>query len=596
MSSPTKILNNFVLNVATINGSGSQSANQVLVKSLFRMGLPVGAKNLFPSNIAGLPTWFTIRVSKDGFVSRQLSNDIVVALTPSTVQKDLASLRPGGIFIYPKETKNLTAREDIKMLPVPFRELSSKATDSVKMKKLLVNMIYVGLLAECLEIPDSILTQVVRDQFKTKQTVFEANLKAVEVGREYAREASLKSQFQFSVQAQKGGNDGKILMDGNSASALGLVYGGCGLLAWYPITPSSSVAESFQKFALQSRLDSHEKTNFAVVQAEDELAAINMVIGAGWAGTRAVTPTSGPGLSLMAEAAGLSYFAEIPAVIWNVQRAGPSTGLPTRTLQGDLRSARHLSHGDIEHIVLLPGTLNECFEFGKTALDLAEQFQTLVIVLSDLDLGMNLSIDKEFQPSSEPLERGKVYTAEKLNEIENYGRYRDIDRDGVPYRTLPGTAHANAAYFTRGTSHTETSAYSEDNDNFRELLTRLKLKFETVRKHLPAPIVQINPQAKLGIISFGSSEAAVEESRFLMKNKIETSSLRIRALPFQKEVEDFISSHEKVVVVEQNRDAQLANLLRSEYPRLAHKIASVTNYDGLPLAAETVVSQMEAFL
>ncbi len=340
------------------------------------------------------------------------------------------------------------------------------------------------------------------------------------------------------------------------------------------------------------------KNRFAIVQAEDELSAINMVIGAGWAGARAVTPTSGPGLSLMAEAAGLAYFAEIPAVIWDVQRAGPSTGLPTRTLQGDLRSARNLSHGDAEHILLLPGTLNECFEFGQTALDLAEQFQTLVIVLSDLDLGMNLSIDKEFQVSNRPLQRGKVLNAEQLMEKSaqgrEFGRYRDVDGDAVPYRTLPATPHAQAAYFTRGTAHTETSAYSEDHDNFRELLMRLKRKFENLRTHLPKPIVDKNSKAQIGLIAFGSSEAAIAETRSLLKT--ETSYMRIRSLPFQDEVRDYIAAHDRVVVIEQNRDGQLAGLLRSDFPALAHKITSVTHFDGLPLAAEIVVAKMEAML
>ncbi len=591
-------LNNFVLSVATVNGSGSQSANQVLVRSLFRMGLPVGAKNLFPSNIAGLPTWFTIRVSKDGYVARQVANDILVALTPATLQKDLVSLKPGGIFMYPKETKEPPHRADVKMLPIPFRELSSKATDSVKMRKLLVNMIYVGVLAECLDIPDNILSGVIQDQFKSKASVVEANMKAITVGREYAREAAIKEFVPYRVQSVPKGNDGKILMDGNSASALGLMYGGCSFMAWYPITPSSSVAESFQKYSGESRVDFEMKNRFAIVQAEDELSAINMVIGAGWAGARAVTPTSGPGLSLMAEGAGLAYFAEIPAVIWDVQRAGPSTGLPTRTLQGDLRSARNLSHGDAEHILLLPGTLSECFEFGQTALDLAEQFQTLVIVLSDLDLGMNLSIDKEFQVSNRPLQRGKVLNAEQLMEKSaqgrEFGRYRDVDGDAVPYRTLPATPHAQAAYFTRGTAHTETSAYSEDHDNFRELLMRLKRKFENLRTHLPKPIVDKNPKAQIGLIAFGSSEAAIAETRSLLKT--ETSYMRIRSLPFQDEVRDYIAAHDRVVVIEQNRDGQLAGLLRSDFPALAHKITSVTHFDGLPLAAEIVVAKMEAML
>jgi 2-oxoglutarate/2-oxoacid ferredoxin oxidoreductase subunit alpha len=586
--------NNFALTVATINGSGSQSSNQILARSLFRMGLPVGAKNLFPSNIAGLATWFTIRVSPEGFTARKKLNDIVVALNPATALQDLQSLKPGGVFITATDLKVQHERTDIIHFAIPFKDLSLKATEVAKMRKLLVNMLYVGVLAELFEIPNSVVEGVIADQFKNKESVVALNTNTVSLGREYVRENNLKEKFIYRVQEIKDANKNKILIDGNSASALGLVDGGCTFFSWYPITPSSSVAESFIHYARKTRTASDNTNNFAVIQAEDELSAINMVIGAGWAGARAITATSGPGLSLMAEAAGLSYFAEIPAVIWNVQRAGPSTGLPTRTMQGDLLAASRLSHGDTEHVVLLPGSIEECFEFGQTCFDLAERLQTLVIVLSDLDLGMNLWISNWLKPGQRPYDRGKVLNAEQLNQLETFARYKDTDGDGITYRTLPGTPHAKAAYFTRGTAHTETSAYSEDPANFEKLLTRLKKKFVTARDLVPKPIIEMAKSPANAIISFGSSEAAVQEGRYYLSKieKIETSHMRVRALPLQTEIQSFIESHETIYVVEQNRDGQMAILLRNEWPKLAHKFVSITNYDGLPLTAEDVTNKI----
>lgn len=590
--------NNFTLTVATVNGSGSQSSNQVLARALFRMGLPVGAKNLFPSNIAGLPTWFTIRVSPEGFTARKKQNDIVVALNPATLAEDIKSLRSGGLLIVAEDSLKILvdSRPDVACLAIPFKELSQKATEVARLRKMLINMIYVGIVSELLEIPESVVNAVVGDQFRDKAAVIEVNQNAIRIGREYFKSENLRQKlpqnFLHRAEARPGQNGEHILIDGNSAAGLGLLDGGCTFLSWYPITPSSSVAESFIRYSELARAESSGPKRAAIIQAEDELSAINMVIGAGWAGSRAVTATSGPGLSLMAEAAGLAYFAEIPAVIWNVQRAGPSTGLPTRTMQADLLSAFRLSHGDTEHIILLPGTIEECFLMGQVAFDLAERFQTLVIVLSDLDLGMNLWISKKFVSGEKPYDRGKVLSAHDLNSLESFARYRDTDGDGIPYRTLPGTAHSKAAYFTRGTAHTETSAYSEDPANFERLLARLKRKFLTARAAVPKAEVVTTPSAQIGLISFGSSDPAVSEARAQFTGS--TSHLRLRALPLQEEVRSFIQAHEKIAVVEQNRDGQLAQILRAEWPDLAHKISSITVYDGLPITAEDVVKGLEA--
>ncbi len=587
--------NDFVIHIGTVNGSGSQSANTLLVKSLFRMGLPVGAKNLFPSNIAGLPTWFTIRVQPKGFTARSSENDIVVAMNPASLAEDLKSVKPDGLMLVNDEIKmDLSSlRPDVKILKIPFKKLVEPTSDSVKLKKLLTNVVYVGLLAELMGIDQDVLESVVHDQFQGKEHVIENNLKAIAVGREYAKELATQMEFPIRVQKIPGANNRKILIDGNSAAALGLTFGGCSFAAWYPITPSSSLIEGFMQYADQFRRDENGNPSYAVVQAEDELASICMVIGAAWAGCRAVTATSGPGLSLMGEAAGLAYYAEVPAVIWDVQRVGPSTGLPTRTMQGDLRSAAHLSHGDVEHIVLLPGDPKECFEFGQTAFDLAERFNTLVIVLSDLDLGMNFHICDEFETPTKPFDRGKVLNREQLDQVERFGRYLDVDKDGITYRTLPGTEHPKAAYFTRGTGHDEMAGYSENNEVYKKNLNRLKKKFETARTFVPKPSVDLGEDAQIGIIAFGSSHAAMDEARDqLAKEGLKTSYLRLRALPFSAEVEDFLKAHKRVYVVEQNRDAQLLGLIRNDSPRLSDKLNSVLQYDGLPLEAKVVSSQI----
>jgi len=588
-----KKTNDFVISVGTVNGSGSQSANNILVRSLFHMGLPVMGKNLFPSNIAGLPTWFSIRISEKGHLSRKDTIDIALGMNLATLIKDQQNLRPGGVFIYNSDLKVplFKEREDLVCIPIPFRKIVDDVTDSVKLKKLLTNMVYVGLLGELINLDFQIVKETIEKTFSDKPQVIESNFKAVEAGWNYAKQNLDSKNFPFKVQNMPDGNRNKILIDGNTASGLGLVFGGCTFLSWYPITPSSSVAEQFQRYAEKLRKDENGLNKFAIVQSEDELSAISMVLGASWAGARAVTPTSGPGLSLMAEAAGLSYFAEVPAVIWDVQRAGPSTGLPTRTLQGDLTSAVYLSHGDTKHVVLLPGHPEECFEFGQTCFDLAERLQTLVIVLSDLDLGMNFWISDTFKYPERPYDRGKVYNEEDLSKLQDYARYRDVDDDGIGYRTLPGTAHRKAAFFTRGTGHDEKSAYSEDNENFKNLLDRINKKYQTAKNLVPVPIIK--GTGPTGLLGFGSSDPALLETQSLLTEMgVSSSYLRLRARPLTESVREFIEKNHKTYIVEQNRDAQLYNLLLSEWPHLYSKIKSITQYDGLPLSADFVMKNI----
>lgn len=586
--------NDFVITVATANGSGSQSSNNILVRSLFRMGIPVGGKNLFPSNIQGLPTWFTIRANEQGFTARKKLSDVVVCMNPATAVEDFKLVRPGGIVILSTEIKiaEPMPRTDVTVVKIPFKEIVQPVSDSVKLRKLLINMLYVGVLAELLKIPSEAMDETIDHQFGKKGSVIETNKKAIAAGREYAKNNLAGLNFPFKAEARPGQNSGKVLIDGNTAGAMGLVFGGCTFVSWYPITPSSSVVESFIELAEKYRVKDG-KRDFAVVQAEDELAAAGMVIGAGWAGARAMTATSGPGVSLMAETAGLAYYAEIPAVIWDVQRVGPSTGLPTRTMQGDLLSAYYLSHGDTKHVVLLPGSAQECFEFGQISLDLAEELQTLVLVLSDLDLGMNLHIAPKFGYPSKPVRRGKVLSKEQLDQRGGFQRYKDLDGDGIGYRTVTGVGHAQGAYFTRGTGHDEASAYSEKPEVYKANVERLTRKFQTAAKKVPQPFIDQRAGAKVGLISFGSSGDAMTEARAILKaDGLETSHLVLKALPFSPQFEEFLKNHQRVYVVEQNRDGQLATIMRAELPQYWSKCHSVLHYDGMPLDAETVVDQI----
>jgi len=584
-------VNDIVIRIATPNGSGSQSANNILMRSIFTMGIPVNSKNLFPSNIQGLPTWFTIRVSDHGWQCARNRTDLCIAMNPQTAAEDIAELQPGSMLIVREALKHLVTRDDLTVFVVPFNKIVNTVCEETRLRKMVINMIYVGVVAYLLGIEMDEVRAAVSWQFSKKAKAAELNTRAAEAGYEYA-EQNLPRQSGFALQRSTRAN-GKILIEGNQASALGMVFGGVTVAAWYPITPSSSVCEYLIGFLDKYRREENGKNTYAVVQAEDELAALGMVLGAGWAGARAFTATSGPGISLMAEMAGLSYFAEVPAVVIDVQRMGPSTGLPTRTCQGDIAKAYMLSHGDCKHILLIPGSVRECYEFSMEALELAEKFQTLVFVMSDLDLGMNKWMSDMFEPPSKPINRGKVLNAEDLSKNGTFARYRDVDGDGIPYRTLPGTDHPNAGYFTRGTGHTETAAYSEKADVWQRNIDRLSKKFDTARECVPAPVVQDVDGALVGLIAYGSSDFAVEEARHILEHHhgIKTAYLRIRALPVGGAVTKFCDAYPNVLVVEQNRDAHVAGILRSEFPEIAPKLRSILHYNGLPIDADTIVQQ-----
>jgi len=587
------IVNDFSIQVATVNGSGSQSANSVLLKSIFGMGIPVSGKNLFPSNIAGLPTWYTIRASKHGYVARKKEIDIVVAMNAETAKEDILSLPPGGVAIY-EESQNLAQyRNDVICYPVPFDKLTVASCPEAKLRKLVKNMIYVGVVAKLIGMDLAVVEASLRRQFAKKQKAADLNWSAVKAGYDYAAESLTKSD-PFVLERMHA-TEGKIIIDGNAAAALGCMFAGVTVVTWYPITPSSSLVETLIDFMKKYRVEPDGKATFAIVQAEDELAAVGMVLGAGWAGARSMTSTSGPGISLMAEFAGLGYFAEVPGVIFDVQRVGPSTGMPTRTAQADLLSVAFLSHGDTKHVILLPGSVGECYEFGYAAFDLAEQLQTPVFVLSDLDLGMNNWMAEPFAYPEKPLNRGKVLNAADLDRLGGFSRYKDVDGDAIGYRTLPGTAHPQAAYFTRGSGHNEKAQYTERPDDYQNLMERLNRKFETARTLVPKPVVAQTGKSKIGLIAFGSSDFAVVESRDQLKKEygLETDYLRIRAYPFTREVHEFIASHERVYVIEQNRDAQMLSLLKLDIPATETvKLRSVRHFNGLPIDARSVTDEL----
>jgi len=588
-----KIVNDFSIQVATVNGSGSQSANSVLMRSIFLMGVPVSGKNIFPSNIAGLPTWYTIRASRRGYLARRKEVDLCITINPESAREDIMNVLPGGAVIS-EESLNLSGlRQDIAFYPVPFSKLAIQTSPEPKLRKLLMNMIYVGVAAELLGIGHDEVVTAIRTQFKSKAKAVDLNVKAVDLGIEYARSRLVKKD-PYQIQRMDK-TAGKVIIDGNSAAALGAMFAGCTVVTWYPITPSSSLCETMIEYFSKYRIDQKTgKATFAIVQAEDELAALGMVVGAGWAGARAMTATSGPGISLMSEFAGLAYFTEIPAVVWDIERVGPSTGLPTRTAQGDVLSAFYLSHGDTKHIVLFPASVEECFDFAGAAFDLAERFQTLVLVLSDLDLGMNNWMANPFKFPEKPLDRGKVLTKADLERLGGFERYRDVDGDGIPYRTLPGTAHPLAAYFTRGSGHNEKAAYSERPEDYKNLMDRLARKHETAKLYVPKPIANINPRAKIGIIAYGTTDWAVVESRDQLREEdgIETSYLRVRALPFTPDVRDFVNRHDRVYVVEQNRDGQLGDLVKLEVGGQCERVRKVLHYTGYPIDARTITEMI----
>ncbi|HTD56208.1 MAG TPA: 2-oxoacid:acceptor oxidoreductase subunit alpha [Silvibacterium sp.] len=587
------VINDFSIQVATVNGSGSQSANSVLLRAIFGMGIPVSGKNLFPSNIAGLPTWYTIRASKHGYIARKKEIDFLVAMNAETAKEDILSLPAGAAAIYEDSMDLKQYRSDVVCYPVPFDKLTAAVCPEAKLRKLVKNMVYVGVVAKLISLDMKAVATALRRQFAKKQKAADLNWAAVEAGYQYASE-SLPKQDPFVLERMHA-TEGKIIIDGNAAAALGAMFAGVTVVTWYPITPSSSVVEQLIDFLKKYRVEPDGKATFAVVQAEDELAAIGMVLGAGWAGARSMTATSGPGISLMAEFAGLGYFAELPGVIFDIQRVGPSTGLPTRTAQADLLSIAYLSHGDTKHVMLLPGSVKECFEFAQVAFDLSEQLQTPVFVLSDLDLGMNNWMSEPFEYPEKPLNRGKVLSAEDLTRLNSFARYKDVDGDAIPYRTLPGTDHPQASYFTRGSGHNEKALYTERPDDYQNLMERLNRKFETARMLVPKPVVAQTGKSKIGLIAFGTSDFAIIESRDQLKKEygVQTDYLRIRAFPFASEVHEFVASHDRVYVVEQNRDAQMLSLLKLDLPAEdAIKLRSVRRFNGLPIDARSVTDAL----
>jgi 2-oxoglutarate/2-oxoacid ferredoxin oxidoreductase subunit alpha len=583
------VVNDLTIQVATVNGSGSQSSNMVLLRALFQMGIPISGKNLFPSNIEGLPTWFTIRASKHGWIAHRKEIDFLVALNPETAEEDVRGLDAGAACVYDEKLDLKRFRDDLIFYPVPFDKLVAPVCPDAKLRKLVRNMIYVGAVARLLDVEMGEIEKALRKQFKKKVKAADLNFKAVLAGYEFA-EKNLEKKDRFRVQRMNA-NEGKILIEGNAAAALGCMFAGVTVVTWYPITPSSSLCETLITYMKRYRMDPETgKATFAIVQAEDELAAIGMVMGAGWAGARAMTSTSGPGISLMAEFVGLGYYAEVPAVIFDIQRVGPSTGLPTRTAQGDVLSTALLSHGDTKHPLLFPSSVGECYSMALDAFDLAEELQTPIFVLSDLDLGMNFWMSEPFKYPHQPVKRGKVLSSEDLDRMGGFLRYRDVDGDGVGYRTLPGTAHPGAGYFTRGSGHDERAIYSEKPDVYVNNMERLAHKFETARRLVPGPVIEENGHG-IGIIAYGTSHWAVEECRDQLAREfgVETDYCRIRAFPFSDDIAAFVRRHRRVYVVEQNRDAQLGALLRIALSAdEAGRLRNVLHYDGLPIDARSV--------
>ena len=579
---------------STVNGSGSQSANLVLTRAVFAMGIPVAPKNLFPSNIEGLPTWFYLRANSMGYRAGRRRADLLVSLDRATFQADITRLEPGGVLVYEEAFGPPQLEEGVPphLYPVPFGKLAKDSVPDPDLRKYLTNIIYVGVVAEILGIPDTALEAALTQQFRTKPKALAANRDALALGRDYFQTNLTKTD---SLQLRPMDRiSEQLLLDGNQTAALGAIMGGCTVLAWYPITPSSSLAEHVISLADRYRIDPEtQERRIATIQAEDELAAAGMVLGAGWAGARAMTTTSGPGISLMAELVGLGYYAEIPGVFVDVQRVGPSTGLPTRTMQGDVSFAYTLSHGDTRHPVLLPGTVLECYLFLQQAFDLAEQLQTPIFVLSDLDLGMNLWMTEPLPYPERGFDRGKVLDKEALNQMARFERYRDVDGDGIPWRTVPGTEHPLAAYFTRGSGHDEAAHYTESDEAYTRVMDRLARKLENGRERLPAPVLD-GESAEVGIIAYGSSHHAVVEARdILAATGIPTDYLRVRALPAAATVADFVAHHARVYVVDQNRDGQMHQILQVELgAHLAERLRSLCHYDGLPLFAADLVEAL----
>ena len=591
-SSTDRLVNDFSIRVATVNGSGSQTANLVLLRSIFQMGVPVSGKNLFPSNIAGLPTWFTIRANKDGYIAAKKRVDLMVAMNPETAREDVLSLEPGTAVVYDEPLDLSSLRDDVIFYSVPFDKLVAGICTDVKLRRLVKNMIYDGVVGSLLNIDLAEMEKALQKQLGRKPKAVLLNKGALDAGFQYAAE-NLEKQDSLVVEAMDKRDD-LILIEGNAAAAIGSMMAGVTVVTWYPITPSSSLVETLIGLLQEHRIDKETgKATFAVVQAEDEIAALGMAIGAGWAGARSMTATAGPGISLMGEFAGLGYYAEVPAVIFDVQRVGPSTGLPTRTAQGDLLTTAFLSHGDTRHPMLFPSTAEECYSMAIEAFDLAERFQSPIFVMMDLDLGMNTWMSEPFDYPTTELDRGKVVDEEVLEQIGKFGRYRDVDGDGIPYRTIPGDEMP--AYFCRGSGHNEWAQYSERPDDYQQNMDRLARKFETARNWMPAPVVDINRKALIGIIAFGTTHWAILESRDELRAEadLQTSYYRLRAYPFRTALASFIERHERVYVVEQNRDAQMLSLMKLDLPvELTGRLRSVLYYAGNPIDARTVTDSI----
>lgn len=589
-------VNDMVVRFANVNGTGSASANNLFAKSIVRMGIPVSPKNIFPSNIQGLPTWYEVRVSEKNYLGRRDGVDIMVCVNPQSMMKDVQNVRPGGYFVY-DNTKKLHdefIREDIHYIGIPMMELSMKNYRDPRQRQLFKNIIYVGALSVLLDIEFNVLEDMIKDQFKKKEKLIPPNIKALELGRNY-----IKENYEYPLQLRLERRDlvgDRIVIDGNTACGLGAIYGGATVAAWYPITPSTSVAQAFERYAGRLRIDKETgKKKYAVIQAEDELAAIGMVIGAAWNGSRAFTATSGPGVSLMNEFIGLAYFAEIPVVLINVQRGGPSTGMPTRTQQSDLISTAYASHGDTKHVMLFPANPKECFETTALALDLADRFQTPIMVMTDLDLGMNDHLSEPLSwDDNRNYDRGKVLDAEDLERVKEFGRYLDVDGDGIPYRTIPGTHPSKGAFFTRGTSRDEYARYTEDGAAYVRNVDRLSRKWDTAKRHVPAAeLYQDGQESETGMVFFGTTTyAALEAMDKLEAEGLTIDSMRLKAFPFGPEVEQFIAEHDQIFVIEQNRDAQMRTLLINELDVDPKKLVPVLNYDGMPITADNIHGQI----
>src|SRR5580692_1057352 len=592
------VVNDFSIQVATVNGSGSQTANSVLMRSIFQMGVPVSGKNMFPSNIAGLPTWFTIRANKNGYIARKKEIDFLVAMNAETAQDDVKSMTPGAVVLYDEPLNLNQVRNDLIFYSVPFDKIVAPVCPEAKLRKLVKNMVYVGVVAKLLSIDMAEVEKAIRKQFASKPKAANLNFAAAKAGFDYATTSLTKLGPYVIERMDK--TAGKIIIDGNSAAALGCMFAGVTVVTWYPITPSSSLVETLIEYMKEYRIGPDGKATFAIVQAEDELAAIGMVLGAGWAGARAMTSSAGPGISLMAEFVGLGYYAEVPGVIWDIQRVGPSTGLPTRTSQGDTLSTAFLSHGDTKNIMLFPCSVTECFSMAPDAFNLAELFQTLVFVMSDLDLGMNNWMSDPFEYPTTPINRGKVLSKADLDRLGGFARYKDVDGDGIGYRTLPGTIHPAAAYFARGSGHNERAQYSERADDFENNMERLNRKFETARSFVPRPEITKGNNAggekvKIGVIGYGTSHWGITESRDQLRDEyaMETDYLRLRGYPFSREVLEFVEQHEVIYVVEQNRDAQMLTLLKLDLkPELTTRLRSIAHITGLPLDARSITDEL----